>query len=51
MWAGKDTATVRPGDALWPGGWTLTGLKFKGFGLVAEAVDEDGRPLELTTSD
>lgn len=50
-WVGGAAATVRPGEALWPGGWTLAGLKFKGFGLTAEVVDEDGRPLELTTAE
>ena len=49
-WLGRD-ATVRPGGELWPGGWKLTGLRFKGFVLVAEAVDEDGRAAELTTRD
>jgi hypothetical protein len=47
-WVGRD-ATVRPGGELWAGGWKLTGLRFKGFLLVAEAVDEDGRAVELTT--
>ncbi|HEX7900756.1 MAG TPA: hypothetical protein VF950_23560 [Planctomycetota bacterium] len=49
-WVGRDV-TVRPGDELWPGGWKLTGLRFKGFALVAEAVVEDGRAVELTTRD
>jgi hypothetical protein len=49
-WSGPDR-TVRPGEEMWPGGWTLTGLKFKGFGLVAEAAVGDGRTVELTTQD
>ncbi len=49
-WDGRER-TARPGEELWPGGWTLSGLKFKGSVLVAEAVVEDGRPLELTTRD
>ena len=49
-WLGRD-ATARAGGELWPGGWKLTGLRFKGFVLVADAVDEDGRAAELTTRD
>lgn len=49
-WEGRER-TARPGDELWPGGWRLSGLRFKGSVLVAEAVVEDGRPLELTTRD
>ncbi len=49
-WEGRER-TVRPGEELWPGGWKLSGLRFKGSVLVAEAVVEDGRPLELTTRD
>jgi hypothetical protein len=49
-WSGKERP-VRPGEAIWPGGWTLVGLKFRGFGLVAEAAVGDGRTVELTTQD
>ena len=49
-WSGKERP-VRPGEAIWPGGWTLVGLKFRGFGLVAEAATGDGRTVELTTQD
>ena len=49
-WSGRDR-TARPGDELWPGGWKLTGLKFTGFRLTAEAVVEDGRTLELRTQE
>ena len=49
-WAGT-SRTARPGDELWPGGWTLSGLAFKGFTLVARVDVGDGRTQDLTTKD
>lgn len=50
-WAAGAPRPVRPGEAIWPGGWTLKGLTFRGFRLVAEAAVGDGRTVELTTED
>lgn len=49
-WEGRES-TAKPGDLLWPGGWKLTGLRFKGFVLVADVVGDDGRAAEFSTKD
>lgn len=49
MWVAGKTMLVAPGETVAGIGWTLKGLRFDNFTLVADVTDGDGAALVLTT--
>jgi hypothetical protein len=49
-WVGK-TALTAPGEMVAGTGWSLKGLRFDEFTLVADVTDDDGVARVLTTRD